>query len=121
MPDLSTATGPKKATTSDDAECVARSVVEALKEKTSLEAITIDHQQHKVSVATLGKTDESRLTATITQSLQSAYHHDLADRCQLLQGRDQCDTCGHPLSETERQGITIRHQGDATTIARATC
>jgi len=114
-------TGARKAGEHDSADCVARSVVDALKVEPSLEAITIDRQQHKISVATLGKTDESRLTRTITDSIQSACEHDLVDRCQLLQGQGQCQTCGHPLSETERQGITIRHHGESTTIARATC
>src|SRR6185295_12238731 len=41
--------------------------------------------------------------------------------CNLLAGEGDCDTCDTPLSPQERQKITIRHDGDATTIARVTC
>jgi Zn2+/Cd2+-exporting ATPase len=114
-------TEPTKAVAPEDPGCVARSVVEALSVEPSLEAVTIDRAHQKISVATLGRTDESRLTRSITDSIQSAYEHGQVERCQLLQGQSQCQTCGHPLSDVERQNIVIRHQGDSTTIARATC
>lgn len=118
---MSTAIRQLKTRVPDNLDCVARSVVEALKVEPALEAVTIDRAHQKISVATLGKTDESRLTRNITDSIQAACEHGLADRCQLLQGQGQCDTCDSPLSDVERQNIVIRHQGDSTTIARATC
>jgi len=106
---------------SDSEKCVARSVVDALGVEPSLEAVTLNRVQQKISVATLGKTDESRLTETVTHRIQSAYENGLAEKCLLLQGQGECQACDTPLSEIERQRITIRHEGDSTTIARATC
>ena len=41
--------------------------------------------------------------------------------CTLLAGETTCQTCGQPLSDFERQKITIRQEADTTTIARVTC
>ena len=41
--------------------------------------------------------------------------------CTLLAGESTCQTCGQPLSDFERQKITIRQEADTTTIARVTC
>ncbi len=38
-----------------------------------------------------------------------------------MSGAGDCFKCDTPLPESERNRITIRHDGDATTIARATC
>jgi len=113
--------GHKSERSFDSENCVARSVLDALSVEPSLEAVTIDRTNQKISVATLGKTDESRLTETITQRIQPACENGLAEDCYLLQGKNDCHVCDHPLSETERQKITIRHQDHLTTIARATC
>src|SRR5262249_29893546 len=39
----------------------------------------------------------------------------------LLAGHGECDSCPEPLSELQRQKVTIRHEGDRITIARVTC
>ena len=101
--------------------CVARSVLDALNVEPSLEAVTIDRTNRKISVATLGKTDESQLTETVTNRIRFAFENVPAENCLLLQGRNDCHVCHHPLSPDERGRITIRRQGDSTTIARATC
>ena len=44
-----------------------------------------------------------------------------AAACQLLRGAGDCTTCESPLTEPERQKITIQHEHGATTIARVTC
>ena len=41
--------------------------------------------------------------------------------CTLLAGETTCQTCGQPLSDFERQKITIRQDAASTTIARVTC
>src|SRR5437764_15166644 len=97
---------------SDNPRCLARSVVEALSDEQSLEAVTINRAQQKISVATLGKTDEPHLTQNVTNRIQVAYEKGVSDRCMLLEGKGDCHTCDAPLSETERQRITIQHQGD---------
>jgi Zn2+/Cd2+-exporting ATPase len=102
-------------------KCLARSVAEALAEDPTLEAVTVDQARRTISVATLGKTDVPKLTERISTTVQRA--QEAADRepCTLLEGETTCQTCGQPLSEFERQKITIRKEADTTTIARVTC
>src|ERR1041385_2266507 len=112
---------PHAHTDSDDAKCLARSVVEALNTEPSLEAVTINRVQKKISLATLGKTDEPRVAQTVSGQIQKAFEAGLSENCMLLQGEGNCQTCHAPLSETERKNITIQHEGEKTTIARVTC
>jgi Cd2+/Zn2+-exporting ATPase len=113
--DLQSQSGP------DTSKCLARSVVEALGSEPSLEAVTINRLQHTISLATLGRIDEPRLAESVTDRIRKAYEGDLAEQCLLLHGEGQCATCHAPLSEREREKITIQHEGDKTTIARVTC
>ena len=101
--------------------CLARSVVDTLVEEPALEAVTIDRAHHKISVATLGRTDVNRLTERITAKFQAAEAVDPVHACSLLNGKGDCFSCGTPLSETERRKITIQNDGPTTTIARVTC
>jgi Cd2+/Zn2+-exporting ATPase len=105
----------------DKSACLARSVVDVLSREPALEAVTINRTQQRISVATLGRTDEPRLTESVTGRIQRAYEKGESGRCLLLEGKGDCHTCDTPLSESERQNITIQHQGDVTTIARVTC
>jgi len=106
---------------SEAGHCLARSVVDTLAEEPGLEAVTIDRAHQKISLATLGRADVNRLTERITNQFETAQAVSAERHCSLLTGRSDCATCDAPLSEAERQKIVIRTQGDATTIARATC
>jgi len=112
---------PPVQSSSDKSSCLARSVMDALSREPSLEAVTINRTEQKISVATLGKTDEPRVTETVTGRIQQAYEKGISEHCSLLEGRGDCHSCAAPLSESERQKITIQHQGEVTTIARVTC
>ncbi|HUC85537.1 MAG TPA: cation-translocating P-type ATPase [Candidatus Acidoferrales bacterium] len=101
--------------------CLARSLADTLAEEPSLEAVTIDRAHQKISVATLGQADVDKLTERITHKLSETQRDEAEDRCRLLEGKDECAICQHPLTEAERRRITIRTEGDATTIARVTC
>ena len=101
--------------------CLARSVADTLSEEPALEAVTIDRAHQKISLATLGRTDVPRLTERITSQLEAAQSTDPGHVCSLLNGTGDCFTCDTPLPESERKRITIRHEGDTTTIARVTC
>jgi Zn2+/Cd2+-exporting ATPase len=114
-------TPEKQGARRSEADCLARSVVDTLAEEPALEAVTIDRARQKISVATLGKTDVPRLTENIAGRIQKTYDAGLAGHCALLQGKSDCETCDAPLSPVELQKITIRNEGDATTIARVTC
>ncbi len=102
-------------------KCLARSLADTLAEEPSLEAVTIDRARRKISVATLGRTDVEKLTERLTQKLSTAQSAVAEKHCSLLAGKSDCATCNQPLSETERKKITIRTEGNATTIARVTC
>jgi Cd2+/Zn2+-exporting ATPase len=102
-------------------QCLARSVVDTLAEEPSLEAVTIDPAQKKISVATLGRTDVEKLTQRLTGKFQSAQNAGASHACSLLSGQSDCAVCGTPLSAAERQKITIQQDGGSTTIARVTC
>ena len=101
--------------------CLARSLADTLAAEPSLEAVTIDHANRKISLATLGRTDVDRLTARISHQLAVVQAAGPENHCGLLAGLNECAGCRHPLTESERRKITIRTEGDATTIARVTC
>jgi Cd2+/Zn2+-exporting ATPase len=105
----------------DPGKCLARSVAEALAEDPTLEAVTVDQARHTISVATLGKTDVPKLTERISATVRHAQEAGATQPCTLLAGETTCQTCGQPLSEFERQKITIRQEAETTTIARVTC
>ena len=108
----------------DAGKCLARSVVDTLGEEPSLEAVTFDPAQQKISVATLGRIPQGgmeKLTQRLTDKFQSSQNADPQHACSLLSGKSDCVICGSPLSATERQKVTIRHDGASTTIARVTC
>jgi Zn2+/Cd2+-exporting ATPase len=105
----------------DPAKCLARSVAQALAEDPTLEAVTVDQAHHTISVATLGQTDVPQLTERISATVQRAQESDALQPCTLLAGEITCQTCGQPLSDFERQKITIRQEADTTTISRVTC
>jgi Cd2+/Zn2+-exporting ATPase len=104
-----------------DEPCLARSVADTLAQEPSLEAVTFDAAQKKISVATLGRVDVEKLAERLTGKFQSAQNSDSNHACSLLSGKSDCAVCGSPFSDAERKKITIQHDGDATTIARVTC
>jgi Cd2+/Zn2+-exporting ATPase len=107
--------------TSIASPCLVRSVVDALGQEPSLEAVTINRVRQTISLATLGKIDEPRLARSVGDKIRKASETDLSEHCRLLQGHDNCQACDAPLSKQERQKITIALQGETTTIARVTC
>src|SRR5258707_865741 len=103
------------------AQCLARSVAQALAEDPTLEAVTIDRARQTISVATLGKADVPQITERIRSTIQRVQKTDANPPCTLLVGKGDCQTCAQPLSEDERRKITIRHNAGTTTISRVTC
>lgn len=101
--------------------CLTRAVTSVLIEEPTLEAVTIDPERQKISVATLGRTDESRLRDRISSQLAAAKQADSPHACQLLVTGGTCPNCATPLSEPERNQFTVRHDHGVTTIARVTC
>ena len=112
---------PEVRSKSEPGKCLARSVAEALAEDPTLEAVTVDQAHHTISVATLGQTDVPKLTERISATVQHAQEAAATQPCTLLAGETTCQTCGQPLSDFERQKITVRQEAATTTIARVTC
>ena len=104
-----------------DTSCLARSVADTLAEEPTLEAVTFDAAQQKISIATLGRADVEKLTQKLTATISATQNTDASRACSLLAGKSDCAVCNSPLSEAERKRITIQRTGDATTIARVTC
>jgi Cd2+/Zn2+-exporting ATPase len=102
------------------AKCLARSVTEALAQEPALEAVTFNRERKTISVATLGQVDVPKITERLSATIEEAQHGDVTS-CGLLSGGSDCNTCSIPLNEKERRIITIKNEGDATTIARVTC
>ncbi|HEX7654431.1 MAG TPA: cation-translocating P-type ATPase [Verrucomicrobiae bacterium] len=101
--------------------CLARSVLDTLAEEPTLEAVTFDPAQQKVSVATLGRTDVAALTQKISDRIQKVSPTAGGGSCRLLVGQGECRQCHSPLTAAELNRITIQRQGELTTIARVTC
>jgi Zn2+/Cd2+-exporting ATPase len=101
--------------------CLARSVADALAEEPTLEAVTINRDRHTISVATLGRADEAKLTRQLAKKFEEAQKQNAEHACSLLAGEGDCSTCEAPLSEQDRQKITIQREAGKTTIARVTC
>jgi len=107
--------------TPGSSKCLTRSVLDVLSQEPALEAVTIDAAHEKISVATLGRADVEKLTQSLTSKIHSARSNDSGRACSLLEGKSDCSTCDSPLTEAERQRITVKNEGGSTTIARVTC
>lgn len=112
---------PSNTCPGEPGRCVARSVLEVLSAEPTLEAVTIDSTHQKVSLATMGRTDLTRLTERITRDLTSAQAVAPDQLCTILTGRTNCHDCSQPLASPDLRRISISCQGGATTIARVTC
>jgi len=102
-------------------KCLARSLAIELVQEPTLEAVTINRARETISLATLGRTDEARLTERITTTVREVEKSEAAQHCCLLTGAGDCQTCDEPLTGEEQKKITIRQDGDAVTVARITC
>ncbi len=112
---------PAARSQSQNSGCLTRAVASVLVEEPTLEAVTIDPEHHKISVATLGRADEARLRERISAKLEEAERADSEHACQLLVSGGSCANCATPLSEPQRNQFTVNHDHGATTIARVTC
>src|SRR5581483_11657641 len=80
--------------------CLLQSVSGALREEPTLEAVTIDRGQQKISVATLGKADEEALRSRVSDSVERVKTASGDHRCALLEGEPNCDGCDVALPDS---------------------
>ena len=101
--------------------CVLESMAQALEAEPTLEAITINPADRKISIATLGRGVHPALEASLSQAIIDAQEHHGGHECQLLSGEASCDTCEWG-TETIRSGkLRVERSGATTTVARVTC
>src|SRR5216117_2076075 len=118
---MKTATPSATATASDPVLCLTRTVAEAMKSEPALEAVKINRAQRWISVATLGRPKTPDLEGFLTAQIRQMEQADAGQRCALIDGAADCSTCPVPQTPAERSRLTVRQQGDTTTIARVTC
>ena len=118
---MKAATQSATATASDPVLCLTRTVAEAMKSEPALEAVKINRAQRSISVATLGRPKTPDLEGFLTAQIRQMEQADAGQRCALIDGAADCSTCPVPQTPAERSRLTIRQEGDTTTIARVTC
>src|SRR5256886_14490314 len=101
--------------------CLTRTVAEAMKAEPTLEAVKINRAQRSISVATLGRPKTPDLEGYLTAQIRQIEQDKTGQRCALLDGAADCLTCPAPQPPAERGRLSIRQEGDTTTIARVTC
>ena len=101
--------------------CLTRTVAEAMKAEPTLEAVKINRAQRSISVATLGRPKTPDLEGYLTAQIRQIEQGKTGQRCALLDGAADCLTCPAPQPPAERGRLSIRQEGDTTTIARVTC
>ncbi len=101
--------------------CLVQSVAEALAAEPALEAVKLDREHRRLSVATLGRADAAAIEKAVTDRVQKLRERSDADRCALLGGTADCTTCPQVIPPAVRERLTVQHQDGTTTIARLTC
>ncbi|HZV36552.1 MAG TPA: cation-transporting P-type ATPase, partial [Verrucomicrobiae bacterium] len=94
---MSLSTPTEKQTETPSAKCLARSVTDVLAQEPALEAITFNRQRKSISVATLGQADVPKITERVSATIQGAQTD--VNRCGLLSGGNDCQSCAMPLTE----------------------
>ena len=99
-----------------------QSVADTLAKEPALEAVTIDRNERRVSLATFGRTNEAALKQRLAETLDAAQHAPESERCCMLHGSQDCGTCALPSRPLPHAGLTVKQQGDGVmTIAKVCC
>ena len=101
--------------------CLVHSVASALAREPGLEAISFDRSKESIDVATMGCVSDSTLAEQISATIEEAQAGPAGRECGLLTGQCQWGACGSPLTETERNAVTIKYDQNTVTVARVTC
>src|SRR2546422_788189 len=101
--------------------CLTRTVAEAMKAEPALEAVKNKPAQRSIFVGPPGPPKNPELQSYLTAQVRQIEQGQTGQRCALLDGADDCSTCPAPQPPAERGRLSIRQEGDTTTIARVTC
>src|SRR5438128_4458194 len=118
---MRTETKSSAAAPPDNVWCLTQTVAEAMKAEPALEAVKINRALRSISVATLGRPKTPDLEGFLTAQIRHIEQAEAGQRCALLDGAADCSTCPVPQPTAPRGRLSIRLEGDTTTIARITC
>jgi Zn2+/Cd2+-exporting ATPase len=106
-----------------DAEkpCLIRTVTRAMAGEPALEAVKVDRERGAISVATLGQPRSTDLVGDLTEELRRLEPSGEERGCDLLAGKSDCEQCDEAGTVVTGPGLTVRQEGEVTTIARVTC
>lgn len=110
-----------KARNPESMMCLTRAVADAMQAEPALEAVKIDRAQRSISVATLGRPRTADLEGQLREQIRQMEQAEAGRRCALLDGAADCSTCPAPGAGSERGRLTVRQEGETTTISRVTC
>ena len=96
-------------------------VAEQLARETTLEAVTVHLARPAISVATIGRETNARLTDQMGALILGAQGAPGPTPCGLLKGDQDCSACDTPLTTAERARFTVQRTAEAVTVARVTC
>jgi Cd2+/Zn2+-exporting ATPase len=118
---MSSDAGPKVDRVRADPNCLVHLVTETMKGEPALEAVKVDRARRLISLATLGKPHRPDLEQALTAEIRRLEEANSGRHCDLLEGKTDCADCPVILPLSVRQKITIRRDGETTTISRVTC
>ena len=101
--------------------CLTQTIAQAMSAEPALEAVKINRTQRSISLATLGRPKSPDLEAYLTAQIRQIEQAEASQRCALLDGAADCSTCPLPQPSAQRRRLTVRQDGDTTTISRITC
>jgi Cd2+/Zn2+-exporting ATPase len=101
--------------------CLVRTVTDAMQAEPALEAVKIDRERRAIAVATLGQPQHADLAGQLTARIQGLEPGPGQSHCALMEGAEDCAQCLEDPAQANALPITIRREGETTTIARVTC
>lgn len=104
-----------------EAQCLIETAATELLKHPSVEAISIQAQAGRISVATIGRVKDAGIAERIQEALAKVRTDAATGRCGLLQADPSCAECEPKLAPIRQQGLTITESGGAVTVARVRC
>lgn len=101
-------------------DCLLQVVGDAMKAEPALEAVKLNHDQHSISIATLGRPKVEQIEEDLSQRI-ATLRGENTETCALLRGEGNCGTCRPPNPAETLKFLDIRKDGATTTISRVSC
>jgi Cd2+/Zn2+-exporting ATPase len=99
-----------------------KTVAEALAEEPTLEAVSLNRAERRLSVATLGRPHAAAVEQGVKARIERLEEESAEGRrCGLLEGEPDCSRCPTPVPPETTRRLRVEHEAGTTTIARVTC